>query len=94
MKKVKSGSDELRAEYKRSDFGKMERGKYYNRALVRHYLSSIRARLVYGRVRDPVSLECQVTAQSARAGYWERSSSMRITNSSLCACIPKRTCRP
>jgi hypothetical protein len=28
MKKVKSGSDELRAEYKRSDFGKMERGRY------------------------------------------------------------------
>jgi len=31
MKKVKSTSDELRAEYKRSDFGKLERGKYYER---------------------------------------------------------------
>ena len=33
MKKVKSGSDELRAEYKRSDFGKMKRGKYYKRVV-------------------------------------------------------------
>ncbi len=31
MKKVKSTSDELRSEYKRSDFGKLERGKYYER---------------------------------------------------------------
>jgi len=31
MKKVKSTSDELRTEYKRSDFGKLERGKYYER---------------------------------------------------------------
>lgn len=31
MKKVKSTPDELRAEYKRSDFGKLERGKYYER---------------------------------------------------------------
>lgn len=31
MKKVKSTSDELRVEYKRSDFGKLERGKYYER---------------------------------------------------------------
>ncbi len=31
MKKVKSTSDELRAEYKRSDFKKLERGKYYKR---------------------------------------------------------------
>jgi len=31
MKKVKSTSDELRAEYKRSDFTKLERGKYYDR---------------------------------------------------------------
>ena len=31
MKKVKSGSDELRAEYKRSDFKKLERGKYFER---------------------------------------------------------------
>lgn len=31
MKKAKSTSDELRAEYKRSDFGKLERGKYYER---------------------------------------------------------------
>jgi hypothetical protein len=31
MKKVKSVSDELRREYKRSDFGKLERGKYYER---------------------------------------------------------------
>ena len=31
MKKVKSTSDELRAEYKRSDFKKLERGKYYER---------------------------------------------------------------
>lgn len=29
MKKVKSGSHELRPEYRRSDFGKLERGKYY-----------------------------------------------------------------
>lgn len=33
MKKVKSGSDELRSEYKRSDFGKLERGKYYKRVM-------------------------------------------------------------
>lgn len=33
MKKVKSDSDELRTEYKRSDFGKMERGKYYKRVM-------------------------------------------------------------
>lgn len=31
MKKAKSTSDELRAEYKRSDFGKLVRGKYYAR---------------------------------------------------------------
>lgn len=31
MKKAKSASDELRPEYKRSDFGKLERGKYYER---------------------------------------------------------------
>ena len=31
MKKVKSTSDELRREYKRSDFKKLERGKYYER---------------------------------------------------------------
>ena len=31
MKKIKSTSDELRTEYKRSDFGKLERGKYYER---------------------------------------------------------------
>lgn len=31
MKKAKSTSDELRKEYKRSDFGKLERGKYYER---------------------------------------------------------------
>ncbi len=31
MKKVKSTSEELRAEYKRSDFKKLERGKYYER---------------------------------------------------------------
>jgi len=30
-KKVKSTSDELRAEYKRSDFKTLERGKYYQR---------------------------------------------------------------
>ena len=33
MKKVKSGSDELRPEYKRSDFGTLERGKYYERVM-------------------------------------------------------------
>lgn len=33
MKKVKSGSDELRAEYQRSDFGKLERGRYYKRVM-------------------------------------------------------------
>src|SRR5216684_2662194 len=31
MKKVKPTSDKLRTEYKRSDFGKLERGKYYER---------------------------------------------------------------
>ena len=31
MKKAKSSSDELRAEYKRSDFKSLERGKYYER---------------------------------------------------------------
>jgi len=31
MRKAKSASDELRAEYKRSDFKKLERGKYYER---------------------------------------------------------------
>lgn len=31
MKKSKSTPDELRVEYKRSDFGKLERGKYYER---------------------------------------------------------------
>jgi hypothetical protein len=32
MKKVKSRSDELRSEYKLSDFEKLERGKYYESA--------------------------------------------------------------
>lgn len=31
MKKARSTSDELRAEYQRSDFGKLRRGKYYER---------------------------------------------------------------
>jgi hypothetical protein len=31
MKKVKTPSDELRTEYKRSDFKKLERGRYYER---------------------------------------------------------------
>lgn len=31
MKKAKSASDELRPEYKRSDFGKLERGRYCQR---------------------------------------------------------------
>ena len=31
MKKAKSRSDELRPEYKLSDFKKLERGKYYER---------------------------------------------------------------
>jgi hypothetical protein len=31
MKKAKPRSDEVRTEYKRSDFGKLERGKYYER---------------------------------------------------------------
>lgn len=31
MKKTKSTSDELRAEYKRSDFKQLDRGKYYER---------------------------------------------------------------
>jgi len=31
MKKVKNSSDELRPEYKLSDFKKLERGKYYDR---------------------------------------------------------------
>jgi hypothetical protein len=34
MKKAKSKSDELRPEYKRSDFRKLERGKYYERVRV------------------------------------------------------------
>jgi hypothetical protein len=31
MKKAKSRTDEMRPEYKLSDFKKMERGKYYER---------------------------------------------------------------
>jgi hypothetical protein len=31
MKRVESTSNELRPEYKRSDFKKLERGKYYER---------------------------------------------------------------
>ncbi len=31
MKKIRSGPEELRAEYKRTDFKKLERGKYYER---------------------------------------------------------------
>jgi hypothetical protein len=31
MKKARSTSDELRVEYKRSDFRRLERGKYYER---------------------------------------------------------------
>lgn len=31
MKKGSAKADELRSEYKRSDFGKLERGKYYER---------------------------------------------------------------
>ena len=31
MKKAKTPTDELRAEYKRSDFSKLERGKFYAR---------------------------------------------------------------
>ena len=31
MKKVRPASAELRPEYKRSDFGKLERGKYFER---------------------------------------------------------------
>jgi hypothetical protein len=31
MKRAKPSSDELRAEYKRTDFKKLERGKYYTR---------------------------------------------------------------
>ncbi len=31
MKKGKSHSDDLRPEYKRSDFAKLERGRYYDR---------------------------------------------------------------
>mgnify|MGYP003394605303 CR=1 FL=1 len=33
MKKAKPISDELRTEYKRSDFGKLERGKYHKRVM-------------------------------------------------------------
>jgi len=33
MKKGKSTSDDLRKEYTRSDFDKLERGKYYNRVI-------------------------------------------------------------
>jgi hypothetical protein len=35
MKRVKAKSDELRPEYKRSDFKKLERGKYYDRVRAR-----------------------------------------------------------
>ena len=31
MKKTKPASDDMRTEYKRSDFKKLERGKYYKR---------------------------------------------------------------
>ena len=31
MKKARTNHDDLRPEYKRSDFGRLERGKYYNR---------------------------------------------------------------
>jgi hypothetical protein len=31
MKKFRREADELRREYKRSDFGKLERGRYYDR---------------------------------------------------------------
>lgn len=31
MRKAKPAFDDLRAEYKRSDFKKLERGKYYKR---------------------------------------------------------------
>ena len=31
MKKIEATSDELRREYKRSDFKRLERGKYYKR---------------------------------------------------------------
>lgn len=31
MKKSSAKAEELRSEYKRSDFGKLERGKYYER---------------------------------------------------------------
>jgi hypothetical protein len=31
MKKPRSRRDDLRSEYKRSDFGRLERGKYYER---------------------------------------------------------------
>jgi hypothetical protein len=35
MKKVKSNTGELRTEYKRSDFKRLERGKYYERTKAR-----------------------------------------------------------
>ena len=35
MKKAKPRSDELRPEYRRSDFKKLERGKYYQRVKAR-----------------------------------------------------------
>ena len=35
MRKAGSNSDELRTEYKRSDFGKLEREKYYQRVMER-----------------------------------------------------------
>jgi hypothetical protein len=35
MKRAKSRPDELRAEYKRSDFKKLERGRYYARVKAR-----------------------------------------------------------
>jgi len=38
MKKAKVPSDELRAEYKRSDFKRLERGRYYERVKARSNL--------------------------------------------------------
>jgi uncharacterized protein len=35
MKKAKAATDDLRAEYKRSDFKKLERGKYYEKVKAR-----------------------------------------------------------
>ena len=53
VKKVKSKSDELRAEYRRSDFGKLERGKYYARVKASSNVVVLDAEVAVTRRRGP-----------------------------------------